>query len=167
MDLNERSKRWQLTENNAGYTKQECAEALASIAKTIYVVSCSEMGESGTKHIHAFIIYENAISLKTLHSHFPRAHFEHCKGSNIENRDYIVKSDADVFESGQLPIASSSEREKKTDVASEVVNLLDNGLPLEYILKEYPSLCDYVVKNYRSLKEIEKDLCRPKHKWEH
>ena len=165
MDLNERSKRWQLTENNAGYTKQECAEALASIAKTIYVVSCSETGESGTNHVHAFIIYENAISLKTLHSHFPRAHFEHCKGSNEENRAYIRKDDSQVFESGVMPVASSSDR-KKSDVASEVVNLLDEGLPLNYILKEYPSLCDYVVKNYRSLKEIEKDLCRSKHKWE-
>lgn len=166
MDLNERSKRWQLTENNAGYTKKECAEALSSIAKTIYVVSCSETGESGTNHVHAFIIYENAISLKTLHSHFPRAHFEHCKGSNVENRAYICKDDSEVFESGVMPLASSSEKNKKNDVASEVVNLLGNGVPLNYILAEYPALCDYVVKNYRSLKEIEKDLCRSKHKWE-
>lgn len=165
MDLNERSKRWQLTENNAAYTKQECAEALASIAKTIYVVSCSETGESGTKHVHAFIIYENAISLKTLHSHFPRAHFEHCKGSNIENRDYICKQDSDVFESGSMPLASSKNEGKK-DIASEVLNLMNDGLPLTYIMMEYPLLCDYVVKNYRSLREIEHDLSRSKHSWE-
>ena len=164
MDLNERSKRWQLTENNAGYTKQECAEALASIAKTIYVVSCEETGESGTKHVHAFIIYENAISLKTLHSHFPRAHFEHCKGSNIDNRAYVCKDDKDVFESGSMPLASSKNEGKK-DIASEVVNLMNDGISLIYIMREYPSLCEYVVKNYRSLREIEKDLGLIKHSW--
>lgn len=163
MPKEERSKRWQLTENNAGYTKQECAKALASIAKTIYVVSCSETGESGTKHVHAFIIYENAISLKTLKKHFPRAHFEHCKGSNVENRAYVCKDDSDVFESGEMPLASSSER--KQDVASEVVNLMTDGVGLSQIMMEYPSLCDYVVRNYRSLREIEKDLGFIKHKW--
>ena len=163
MDLNERSKRWQLTENNAAFTKQECAEALASIGKTNYVVSCEETGESGTKHVHAFIIYENAIRLKTLKSHFPRAHFEHCKGSNEENRAYVVKDDADVFESGTMPLASSSERKK--DDASEVINLMNDGISLSQIMTEYPPLCDYVVRNYRSLREIEKDLGLIKHRW--
>jgi len=159
----ERSKRWQLTENNQAYTKQECCEALASIAKTIYVVSCAEIGESGTKHIHAFVIYENAISLKTLKKHFPRAHFEHCRGSNEENRAYVVKQDSEVFESGKMPLASSSDR--KVDIANEVVNLMSNGEPLERIMVEYPHLCDYVVRNYRSLREIEKDFGIVKHSW--
>lgn len=163
MPKEERSKRWQLTENNACYTKQECARVLSSIAKTNYIVSCSETGESGTKHVHAFIIYENAISLKTLKRHFPRAHFEHCKGSNEENRAYIVKDDAEVFESGEMPVASSSER--KQDIASEVVNLMNDGVALSQIMVEYPTLCDYVVRNYRSLREIEKDLGFIKHSW--
>jgi hypothetical protein len=114
------------------------------------------MGENGTKHIHAFIIYDNSISLRTLKKYFPRAHFEACKGSNIENREYVCKSDSNVFESGEMPIANESDR--KIDVASEVLALLDNGTPLSRIMLEYPALCDYVVRNYRSLKEIEHDL---------
>lgn len=163
MPKEERSSRWQLTENNNQYSKEECAKALSSIAKTIYVVVGEETGESGTKHVHAFVVYENAILLKTLKKHFPRAHFEHCKGSNEENRAYVSKQDVEVFESGKMPLASSSDR--KRDVASEVVNLMNDGEPLSRIMTEYPELCDYVVRNYRSLREIEKDLGLIKHRW--
>lgn len=152
----DRSRRWQLTENNADYTKEECANILASIGQTRYVIACCEMGERGTKHIHAFVIYGNAISLTTLKKHFARAHFEPCQGSNVQNRDYICKDDKEPFESGVMPIASESD--SKVDVASEVVNLISNGQTLESIMMEYPALCDYVVRNYRSLKEIANDM---------
>ena len=152
----ERSRRWQLTENNADYTKEQCAERLASVGKTIYVVSCSEMGESGTKHIHAFIIYDNSIRLTSIKKKFPRAHLERCLGSNVQNRAYIVKDDVEFFESGKMPLASESDR--KLDVAKDVVELLSNGVPLERIMLEYTALCDYVVRNYRALKEIAHDL---------
>lgn len=153
---NERSRRWQLTENNATYTKEQGASLLASIGETMYVVACEEMGEKGTKHIHAFVIYKNAISLRSIKKHFPRAHLECCIGSNISNRAYVVKDDENFYESGSMPLASESAR--KRDDATEVVKLLSDGVPLESVMMEYPSLCDYVVRNYRSLKEIEKDL---------
>jgi len=152
----DRSRRWQLTENNADYTKQQCLELLGSIGSTIYVVSCEETGESGTKHVHAFVIYENAISLKSLKKRFPRAHFESCKGSNIENRNYIVKSDSQAVESGTMPIANDSER--KTNVASEVVGLLKDGYAVEDIMTEYPELCDYCIRFFRNLKEVQKEF---------
>lgn len=152
----DRSRRWQLTENNPVYTKQECGQALASIARTIYVIASEEMGESGTKHIHAFVIYDNAIALKSLKKHFPRAHFEPCKGSNVENRAYLVKSDFEPFESGSMPVASDSDR--KIDISSEVIHLMLDGEPLWRIMRDYPALSDYVVRNYRSLKEIARDL---------
>lgn len=152
---NERSRRWQLTENNADYTKEQGAERIASIGQATYVISCEECGECGTRHIHAFVIFQNAISLNSLKKAFPRAHFEPCKGSNAQNREYIVKG-GDFYESGLMPITSDVER--KRDEASEVIKLLDNGVPLFSIIREYPLLADYVVRNYRSLKEIENDL---------
>lgn len=152
----DRSRRWQLTENNAEYTKQDCAKKLASVARTTYVISCAEIGESGTKHIHAFVIYDNAIALKSLKKHFPRAHFEPCCGSNVDNREYIVKADAEPYESGSMPVASGSDR--KVDYAAEVMQLMLNSEPLWRIIRDYPELGDYVVRNYRSLKEIANDL---------
>lgn len=152
----ERSRRWQLTENNADYTKEQCAKRLASIGETRYVITCDEMGETGTKHIHAFVIYANSISLKSLKKQFARAHFERCIGSNVANREYICKSDVAPFESGSMPLAS--EGDSKVDIAWEVVNLLSNGVPLRSIMLEYPTLCDYVVRNYRSLEEIAKKI---------
>ena len=148
----DRSKQWQLTENNADYTKQEAVRRLSSIGSPQYAVSCSEVGESGTSHIHAYVVYKNAIELRSLKSLFPRAHFEHVRGSVNDNVDYITKDDPEPYEVGERPLVVS---EWKEDVSSEVVALiLKSGLsPLE-ILSKYPRYCDYVVKNFRSLGEI-------------
>ena len=164
VSTSERSRRWQLTENNATYTKEEGANLIASIGETSYVVSCCEMGERGTKHIHIFVIYKNAISLGSIKKHFPRAHLESCKGSNIQNRAYVVKDDSEYFESGVMPVASASDR--KRDEASEVMELLVNGVTLQTILMEYKTLNDYVVRNYKNLREIQNDFARytPKRK---
>lgn len=148
----ERSKQWQLTENNPTYTKQEAVERLASVGSPQYAVGCSECGESGTRHIHAYVVYKNAIELKTLKSLFPRAHFEHVRGSVNDNVDYITKDDHEPYEVGERPLVVS---EWKQDVSSEVVALiLESGLDPVQILGKYPRYCDYVVKNFRSLAEI-------------
>ena len=147
----DRSKKWQLTENNPDYTKREAVERLTSIGAAVYCVGCSEIGESGTKHIHAFVVYENAISMSSLKKLFPRAHFEHCRGSNVKNREYVVKDDKEPYEVGELPLATY---DSGIDEASEVVALILNGKsPLE-ILSEYPLYADYVVKNFRNLNDI-------------
>lgn len=153
---NERSRRWQLTENNAEYTKQEAVKKLCGVAATIYCGGCCEVGESGTNHIHAFVIYENAISLTTLKKQFPRAHFEPCKGSNADNYAYIAKSDSEIVESGVMPLATASER--KSNEASEVTEMLFQGETLLSIIHNRKDLADYCVRNYKSLREIENDV---------
>lgn len=148
----ERSKQWQLTENNPSYTKQEAVEQLASIGSALYVIGCSEKGESGTSHIHAYAVYKNAIELSSLKGRFPRAHFEKCKGNVQSNIDYVSKDDAEPYEVGEKPLIVS---EWKSDVSSEVVALiLECGLSPIQILGKYPRYCDYVVKNFRNLNEI-------------
>lgn len=148
---NERSKKWQLTENNHAYTKDEAVERLSSIGEAVYCVVACEIGESGTKHIHAFVVFKNAICLKSLKKHFPRAHFEKCRGSNAINRDYVIKDDVDYLEIGELPLIVNEERE---NVASEVSRLVINGRSPIDILCEYPRYADYVVRNFRNLNEI-------------
>jgi len=148
----ERSKQWQLTENNPKYTKQEAVERLASIGSCIYAIGCCERGESGTSHIHVYAVWKNAIELGTLKKNFPRAHLEHVKGSVQSNVEYITKDDAEPYEVGEKPLVVS---EWKSDVSSEVVALiLEGGLSPIEILGKYPRYCDYVVKNFRSLNEI-------------
>lgn len=147
-----RYRQWQLTENNPTYTKEEAVERLTSIAKTIYCLGCSEVGESGTSHIHAFVVFKNAIEMDSLKKSFPRAHLEVCRGTVQSNVDYIKKADPQPYEVGELPLVVVEERE---DVPSEVVAIIiECGLsPLE-ILARYPRYCDYVVRNFRSLCEI-------------
>ena len=148
----ERSLQWQLTENNPDYTKKEAVERLSSIGTALYVVACEETGESGTKHVHAYAVWKNAIELASLKKHFPRAHFEKCKGSVQSNVDYISKDDPEPYSVGEKPLVVSDWR---SDVSSEVVALiLDCGLSPIQILGKYPRYCDYVVKNFRNLTEI-------------
>ena len=156
---NERSRRWQLTENNPTYTKQEGANLFASIGEATYVVASCEIGESGTKHIHIFAIFKNAISLSSIKRHFPRAHLEACIGSNADNKAYVVKDDGDYYESGEMPVATGTTR-GNVDIAHEVVNLLMSGVSLEELLTEYPPYTSYVVANYRNLCQIARDFGR-------
>lgn len=151
-ERSERAKQWQLTENNPTYTKSEAVERLAGIGTCQYGIGCSEIGESGTSHIHVYVVYKNAIELSSLKKLFPRAHFERCKGSVQSNIDYVSKSDVEPYEVGEKPSVVS---EWKADISAEVVALiLKSGKhPLE-ILEEYPRYCDYVVKNFRNLCEI-------------
>lgn len=148
----DRSKKWQLTENNAEYTKTDAVKVLTGIGEAVYCVASSECGASGTKHIHAFVVFKNAISMSTLKKHFPRAHFEHCRGSVASNREYVIKDDKEPVEVGECPLALSEER---TDAPGEVVALIvkSGRSPLE-ILTAYPKYADYVVRNFRNLNEI-------------
>jgi len=148
----ERSKQWQLTENNPSYTKREAVERLASVGSCIYAIGCSEVGASGTNHIHVYAVWKNAIELGTLKKLFPRAHYEHVKGSVQANVEYISKDDAEPYEVGEKPLVVS---EWKADLSAEVVALiLEAGLsPLE-ILRKHTRYAEYVVKNFRSLNDI-------------
>lgn len=148
----ERALQWQLTENNPSYTKQEAVEQLASIGTCLFGIGGEEVGESGTRHIHVYAVWKNAIELSSLKKRFPRAHFEKCKGSVQSNIDYVSKDDKEPFKVGEAPLVVSS---WKSDVSSEVVALiLECGLSPVQILGKYPEYCDYVVKNFRNLSEI-------------
>ena len=148
----ERSKQWQLTENNPDYTKKEAVERLTSIGTALYGIGCSEVGESGTSHIHAYVVWKNAIELGSLKKQFPRAHFEKCKGNVQSNIDYISKDDPSPYKVGEPPKVVG---EWKADVSAEVVALiLVSGLSPIQILERYPLYSDYVVKNFRNLSEI-------------
>lgn len=149
----ERAKQWQLTENNPDYDKRVAVERLASIGTALYSISSEEYGESGTRHIHAYVVYKNAIELGSLKRLFPRAHFEKVRGSVNDNADYISKDDPSPYEVGERPLVVSDW--KKVDVSSEVVALiLKMGFSPLQILGQYPEYCDYVVRNFKSLNEI-------------
>lgn len=156
MPRSERHKRWQLTENNPNYDKSEMIERLSKIGTPTYVIACGEVGESGTKHNHAFVVYENAISMTSLKKAFERAHLEPCKGSNLANVEYIKKQ-GDFVESGVCPLAVDVE---KRDIAKDVFQLLASGLSPFEICERDAELIDYVLKHYKSLLEMyEHDVC--------
>lgn len=150
--LEERSKKWQLTENNSDLTKKDYLDILTSIGTAIYAVASSEIGESGTKHIHAFVIYENAIKMKSLKKHFPRAHFERCRGSNASNREYVIK-DGDFEEVGECPLITSDGKQMTT-AAAVCLLIIDGGLTPAEIVRKYPQYADYVVRYFNNLCEI-------------
>lgn len=150
---NERHTRYQVTENNPKLDKQGVLEKLSSLGTMLYAIASSEVGASGTAHIHAFVVFQNGITSKSLKNAFPRAHLEVCRGSNQENRDYITKQ-GDFVEVGDMPLSVAAKK-RKGDIASEVIGLIvDNGLPPLEVAKRFRETADYVVKNFRNLNEI-------------
>lgn len=150
----DRSRQWQLTENNPTYTKKEAVERLTSIGQALYSIGCEENGASGTRHIHAYVVYKNAIELASLKRMFPRAHFEHCRGNVRSNVEYISKDDPKPYEVGEMPITLGSEG--TSEVASEIVRMLRGQCTLTNILTMYPAYSHYIIRNYKTLKDLER-----------
>lgn len=150
-----KSTRWQLTENNPECSKDEVATRLAALGKAIYIAVCNEVGEHGTSHYHAFVVFENAISGNSISEAFPRAHLEACRGSSESNRAYLAKQDSELLEVGECPLTESVPRVR--DEASEVLSLIfaenNEKNPLE-VAREHPEYAHYIVLHYRSLTEM-------------
>ena len=151
------AKRWQLTENNPEMSKEEIVKRLATIGIVIYAISGYEIGESGTKHIHTFVVFKNNIKGSSLKQAFPRAHIELVRGSSQSNKDYISKDDVEPYEVGECPIADSV---VKADLSAEVVALLMAGYSLLEILKAQPEYSDYIVRNFKNLQELQIAIAR-------
>jgi len=152
LDLKERHSRWQLTENNPEVTKEDFLKAVSAIGTMTYGIASHEVGESGTEHIHCFVVYQNAIRGSSLKKAFPRAHLEVCRGSNLENKDYCAKQ-GDFIEQGEMPYSVTDER--KRDIASEVLGaIVDREQDPIEAWRGCPEYADYIVRNFKNLAEI-------------
>lgn len=154
MQKQNRVRRWQLTENNPVFSKRDCVSAMQGIAKMQYAICGEEYGEEqGTRHIHCFVIFKNAVRLSSLKSVFPRAHFEQCEGSNADNVAYVRKQDCEPVEVGELP-AEREKRASASEIALCLYQAIDNGCPVGGLFEMYPEYSDYILRHFRDLQNI-------------
>lgn len=105
-DLNKKCRKMQLTINNPqkevttingkGLNNVEDVknymDGTGLIKEDYYCFSFEKGLKEETPHLHIFFCFNNAKIGTTIKKHFPTAHIEFCRGSNIENRDYVFKS---------------------------------------------------------------------------
>ena len=87
-------RKWQITINNPmkhGLPHEQIKDNLSTLKSIEYWCMCDEIGEGGTPHTHIYLYAKNAIMFSTLQTRFRVAHLEMCKGTSLDNRDYIRK----------------------------------------------------------------------------
>lgn len=139
----------QLTINNPetnGYT-YEMITKLLNGSKIKYACMCREIGESGTEHIHIYILFPSARRFSTLKKRFPKAHIEKAYGSPQDNRDYIRKEgkwnntakaetsvEGSFREFGDFPDSYTLDRPEMDEILEDI----KNGATTSEILENHP-----------------------------
>jgi hypothetical protein len=147
----EQSRKFQGTINNPidkGYTHEKILKNIETLKNIIYWCISDEVGEEGTYHTHFYVAAKNGIRFKTLKNLFPEAHFELCKGTSQENKDYIFKTgkwlkekkhETNLMEthreSGEVPF----EHQGKRNDIDDLYDMIKQGMTNYQILEEWPA----------------------------
>ena len=145
------SRKWLLTFNNPDKYEMDHGNiraALSTIKDVTYWCMCDEVGEKGTYHTHLFLYRKNTMRFSMVKNKFPTAHIDYCRGTCLENRDYIRKEGkhretdkaetnlpATFEEYGECPV---EEQGKRTDLA-ELYGMIKSGMTNFEILETNPN----------------------------
>lgn len=156
-----KSKNFCFTINNA--TDEDFNKMVSADWK--YLIYGYETGDEGTDHIQGYMHFANQRHFNKVIKLIPRAHFEICKGTIMDNIEYCSK-DGDYIEYGERPVQG-----RRTDL-EEIRGLIEKKTPQLEIAKNYFSQwCQYrhsfsayqeMLKNeeYNKLEEIETIDCQ-------
>lgn len=122
---NSQSRKWQITINNPldkGFSHEEIKDKFKHFKSLVYWCMSDEIGgEKETPHTHIFMAFKGAVRFTTIQKHFKGGYFATCKGTSLDNRDYIFAEgkhkdkEGQVFrdtheEWGELPIEEPGKR---------------------------------------------------------
>lgn len=151
MTKDSQSRKWQITINNPvdkGYTHDYLKEHLAKFKSCVYWCMSDEVGlKDHTPHTHVFMACSSGVRFSTLMKHFEGAHFEMCKGTSQDNRDYVFKQgkfegskkedtrvDGTQEEWGEMPV----ERQGKRNDLEDLYDMIRSGMSTYDILQIAP-----------------------------
>lgn len=151
MDMNKRTRKWQITINNPlekGYTHECIKNILAQYKGCVYWCLSDEVGlNENTFHTHIYLCCKNTVKFSVMFERFKGAHFEMARGTSSQNRDYVFKEgkwssnekvETNIKDSheewGELPIERQGERNDLNDL----YNMIKEGLSNAEILEQSP-----------------------------
>lgn len=128
------AKHWCFTVNNPkqtlnGCTNEYCRGFIEEDHK--YLCQGIETGEKGTRHIQGYVCFHKRRTLASVKKWLPTAHWEACKGSPAQNRDYCLK-DGSYCEHGEVP----KNQGNRTDL-DELHETIKNGATIEEIVSNH------------------------------
>lgn len=140
-----------LTVNNPeekGLTIDNCLEKALSLKGLIYACVSMEIGaKEHTPHIHMFVLYKNPKSWDTMRNLIPNGNWDVCKGSGLQNKDYVFKLGKWIeTEKGTTPVKGMQREfgELPPETACSkpelefLYNLIKQGYSDAEIIEEYP-----------------------------
>lgn len=95
-----RKKSWFLVINEKCFNETVNYENMLNLVdslKPLYAIWNKEKGDSGNIHIHLYLEFQNAKTMKRLKKVFGNAHFEPRLGNPTEARNYIIKPEGMEF----------------------------------------------------------------------
>lgn len=131
--MSSKSKYWVFTLNN--YTDDDRLLLEECVSSAFFSYCCFGLEEGSmesTSHLQGYVESPNRLSLSSLRRLFPRAHWEHRRGSAEQARDYCQK-DGDYYEFGEI---SCPEQGKRNDLL-ELQTALNNKMPLLQVSNEF------------------------------
>ena len=145
------SRKWQVTVNNPiekGLSHESIKNVIEKFKGCVYWCMSDEIGnDTGTYHTHIFICCSGAVRFSTVKKRFPQAHLEVCKGTAVENRDYVfklgkyagtekeeTKQEGTQEEWGELPV----ERQGARNDIIDLYDMIKDGLTNYEILEACP-----------------------------
>lgn len=140
-------------------------EAILKILMLLSVRCLAMVDEIGNKthrlHTHIFLYFYNAVRASRLQHLFPGAHLEKCKGTALENRDYLRKTgtDANIAKAGTQVQGSYFEwgdwpepAEERNPRMYQLVDMVRRGMTDEEILVQDPSYA-LSIRNIHDLRD--------------
>jgi hypothetical protein len=144
------ARKWQITVNNPndkGFTHEYIKEVMTSFKKLVYWCMADEVGECGTYHTHIYMVCSSVVRFSSIKKRFQGGHFEMCRGTSQENRDYIFKlgkhekgKKAETHlpetreEYGEIPVERPGQRNDLADVQ----DMVETGMSNTEIIKMTP-----------------------------
>lgn len=140
-----------------GYDQDKIIKILSELAGCLYISIAEEIGaQEHTPHYHFFVVYKNCKPLSTMCNAIPKAHWDPCRGTIEQNRDYVFKTgkwaDSEKGttalpetqrEWGEIPSDCKEFPSRKSDVMDAINAMIEEGLSPSEIMGMHAGYCEY------------------------
>ena len=140
-----------------GYDSDKVIRLLSELAGCLYIAIAEEIGaQEHTPHFHIFVVYKNPKAKSTMCNTVPKAHWDECRGTIEQNRDYVFKqgkwADSEKGttalpetqrEWGEIPSECKEFPTRKSDVMDAINEMIEEGLSPSEIMGKHAGYCEY------------------------